>query len=172
VLLVLVQFHFWGAIKQLRCHSDCVAQALLPGTLARHSCLCPSVLLEDASTGKSAGATRVWSFRLQLGTQVHGSEWQIAAGFRDAYKSSLRKTVTTICYWPMGLPNRLGVQSFAVCRSLIVTSRSLEIRFANNGFVDTVCLPSIDFVQPVDLRARRDCHRRQCRDRRLRRRSD
>jgi hypothetical protein len=29
----------------------------------RHSCLCESILREDASTGKSAGATQAWSFQ-------------------------------------------------------------------------------------------------------------
>src|SRR6516162_1287754 len=35
----------------------------------RHSCLCQVVLLEEVCTGRSAGATRVWSFQLLTSAQ-------------------------------------------------------------------------------------------------------
>ena len=37
-----------------------------------HSCLCQNVLVEETSTGRSAGATQVWSFLFQPAPQVRG----------------------------------------------------------------------------------------------------
>src|SRR5215472_2176516 len=58
-----------------------------------HSCPCFGIPFEETSTGKSAGATKAWSFLVSTCPAGLRLPMTIAIFFRDAYKYSLRQTV-------------------------------------------------------------------------------